>query len=63
MSVLDREAHYNYYGGYKNYALRCARDLCYPKSVIEKLEAAVTDSEVSRIMCDARNGKYGEAFA
>lgn len=63
MALEDREAHYNYYGGYRKYAIRCAYDLGYPKVVIERLEKAVTDGEVSRIMCDARNGVYGGIFA
>lgn len=43
---------------YRTYAIGCAYDLCYPKSVIERLKAADTDTEISRIMCDARNGIY-----
>lgn len=52
------EGRHQKYANYKYYAMNCARDLCYPKSVIEKLKKAVTDTEISRIMTDARNGIY-----
>lgn len=58
MSDLYHDGHHNKYGNYKCFAINCARDLCYPRSVIEKLKAAVTDLDISRIMNDARNGVY-----
>lgn len=59
MSHKAYEAHHNM-PSYKNFAVECAYDLKYPKVVIDKVISASTDEEVSRIMCDARNGKYGE---
>ena len=46
---MSREA-YNY----KRTAIRTAKDLLYPQSVILQLEAATTESEICRIMKTAR---------
>lgn len=39
---------------YKRKAISAAKDLCYPKNVIDKLQAATTDIEIERIMSTAR---------
>lgn len=46
---MSREA-YNY----KRSAIKTAKDLLYPESVITRLEAATTSSEIARIMVQAR---------
>ena len=35
-------------------AIRIAKELCYSKEVIEKIKVATTESEVTRILHDAR---------
>lgn len=42
---------------YKCNAIRTAKDLCYPESVILRLKSATTDAEICRIMHSARE-KY-----
>ena len=39
---------------HKRKMVRAAKDLCYSKDVIEQIEAAETDDEISRIMRNAR---------
>ena len=41
----------------KKKTIRAARELCYSKHIISKLEAAKSSAEMSRIMKDARTGK------
>lgn len=43
---------------YKKYALKAAKDLCYPKSVVEELKNASTEGEIARIMRTARDRKF-----
>lgn len=43
---------------YKKDAITAARELYYPQQVINKIRIAETESEVSRIMRDARMKKY-----
>lgn len=43
---------------YKRDAITAARELYYPQQVINKIRIAETESEVSRIMRDARLKKY-----
>ena len=38
--------------------IKAARELCYPKVVIELLRNEPSASKRQRILCDARNGKY-----
>ena len=46
---MSREA-YNY----KRTAIKTAKDLFYPQSVILRLQSATTESEIARIMKTAR---------
>ena len=46
---MSREA-YNY----KRQAIKIAKDLFYPQSVILRLQSATTESEICRIMKTAR---------
>ena len=39
---------------YKRTAIRTAKDLFYPQSVILRLQSATTESEIARIMKTAR---------
>lgn len=39
---------------YKRQAIRTAKDLLYPQSVILRLQSATTESEICRIMRTAR---------
>ena len=39
---------------YKKFAVRAAIDLLYPESVINRIKAAKSESEISRIMTKAR---------
>lgn len=39
---------------YKQVAIRIAKDLEYPKEVIEKIKDATNDNEISRIMTTQR---------
>lgn len=39
---------------YKRRAIATAKDLLYPKYVIEQLQSATTEIEISRIMTQAR---------
>ena len=39
---------------YKRKAIRTAKDLLYPQSVILRLQSATTESEIARIMKTAR---------
>ena len=39
---------------YKRKAIRTAKDLFYPESVILRLQSATTESEIARIMKTAR---------
>ena len=41
----------------KKHAITAARQLCYSKNVIFRLENAKTVAEISNIMRDARSGK------
>lgn len=43
---------------YKSQAIKAAKDLFYGKKVIEKLKAAESESEISRIMITARKEKF-----
>ena len=47
--IMSRET-YNY----KRTAIRTAKDLLYPESVISQLQSAQTESEICRIMRTAR---------
>lgn len=38
----------------KRSTIKAAKELCYSRSVIAKLNNAETDAELSRIMCTAR---------
>ena len=48
-NIMSRES-YNY----KRTAIRTAKDLLYPQSVILRLQSATTESEIARIMKTAR---------
>lgn len=39
---------------YKRFAIKAAKELYYPDAVIAKLKEAQTESEISRIMRNAR---------
>lgn len=39
-------------------AKKAAKDLCYGKEVIQDIEWAESESEVNRIMINARNRRY-----
>lgn len=39
---------------YKRKALVAARDLCYPQHIITRLQSATTETEIERIMIQAR---------
>ncbi len=41
---------------YKRHAIKAARELCYSKEIISRLQSAVTESEIERIMITARKG-------
>lgn len=45
---------------FKKQAKKAARQLGYPNSVIDKIEAAKTEVEISRIMATARKEKFDE---
>lgn len=51
---------------YKNFKqvkkdrIKMARDLCYGPKIIQKLEAAENEAELTRIMRDARKEKINE---
>ena len=47
--IMSRET-YNY----KRTAIKTAKDLLYPQSVISRLQSATTESEIARIMKTAR---------
>lgn len=38
--------------------IKAARELCYPKTVVELLKNEPSASKRQRILCDAINGKY-----
>ena len=42
---------------YRDNAIKAAKDLLYPKEVIDKVKAAKTEDEIERIMINARK-KY-----
>ena len=48
-NIMSREV-YNY----KRTAIRTAKELLYPNSVILRLQSATTESEIARIMKTAR---------
>lgn len=37
-------------------AIEVAEDLCYDKEIINKLQKATTESDITRILSDARKG-------
>ena len=39
---------------YKKYAIRAAKELCYPQETVEKIRQAKNESEISHIMSNAR---------
>ena len=39
---------------YKKYAVRAAKELCYPQETVEKIRQAKNESEISHIMLNAR---------
>lgn len=39
---------------YKKYAVRAAKELCYPQETVEKIRQAKNESERSHIMSNAR---------
>lgn len=41
----------------KKHAITAAKQLCYSKNVVLRLESATTLAEISNIMHDARKGK------
>ncbi len=41
---------------YKRHAIKAARELYYSKEIILRLQCATTESEIARIMIDARKG-------
>lgn len=43
---------------YRDNAIKAAKDLFYPKEVIEKVKAAKSEAEVCRIMANARREKF-----
>lgn len=43
---------------YKKFAIKAARELLYPISVIEKLKKATNDNEIKHIMAAARRNTY-----
>ena len=43
---------------YKKEATTAAKELCYPKEVITKIQQEKTEDEISRIMFNARMKKY-----
>lgn len=55
----DRRTPEDEYVHYKNSAIRAAEDLGYPKSVIDDIIRSSTDSEISRIMENARVNYLG----
>lgn len=38
--------------------IKIAKELCYPKLVIEKISAEIDPEKRTRILYDARNGHY-----
>lgn len=40
----------------KTKAIEVAEDLCYGKEIINKLQKATTESDITRILSDARKG-------
>lgn len=47
---------------YKQYALKVAKELRYKDEVIAKIEAAKTDTEIERILHDARRELFERGF-
>lgn len=45
---------------YKQWAIRAAKELHYGKKVVDKLEKATSDNEITRIMYSARNAEWSE---
>jgi hypothetical protein len=45
---------------HKRQAIRAAKELCYGKKVVDKLEKATSDNEITRIMYSARNAEWSE---
>ena len=44
---------------YKSAAVKAAKDLGYGDRVVQKIKAAKTDSEIARIMGEARVRRFG----
>lgn len=38
--------------------LKIAKELCYPREVLDKIKLTKNEIEVGKIMADARNGRY-----
>lgn len=39
---------------YKKYAVRAAKELCYPQETVEKIRQAKNDDEITSILTNAR---------
>lgn len=39
---------------YKKYAVRAAKELCYPQETVEKIRQAKNDDEIASILTNAR---------
>lgn len=55
--TASKSSRYFKNGNSKKSYLKTARELCYPKEVIEKILVATTENEALRILTDARH-KY-----
>lgn len=56
-SVNAKESPYEYLNSCKNFkrdVIKAAKELFYPESVIQRLEAATSKNELTRIMKNAR---------
>ena len=52
--MTDEEKKKKQFENFKNDEIRIAKELCYPYSVMTKIENATSESEVIRIMKTAR---------
>jgi len=43
---------------YRDNAVKAAKELLYPQEVIDKVKAAKSDSEIRKIMINARKEKF-----
>ena len=47
---------------YKKYAVRAAKELCYPQETVEKIRQAKNDDEIRRIMTIERHKRLDQIF-